>query len=58
MTTATSCPECDVDVHVDQSATEPGDLMVCDGCGAELEVLDIEQPRLALAAPVEEDWGE
>lgn len=58
MITATPCPECDADVPVDQSGTEPGDLLVCEGCGAELEVLDVKNPRLAVAAAVEEDWGE
>jgi alpha-aminoadipate carrier protein LysW len=57
-TVATSCPECDADVPVDQSRTETGDLLVCEDCGAELEVLDAAHPRLGLAPPVEEDWGE
>jgi alpha-aminoadipate/glutamate carrier protein LysW len=58
MTVATACPECDADVAVDTEQTEAGDLLVCGDCGVELEVLDTNAPRLGLAPPVEEDWGE
>jgi alpha-aminoadipate/glutamate carrier protein LysW len=58
MTVAAPCPECDAQVAVDSAGTETGDLVVCDDCGAELEVLDAGAPRLGLAPPVEEDWGE
>ncbi|HET6214017.1 MAG TPA: hypothetical protein VFE14_14225 [Micromonosporaceae bacterium] len=58
MTVAAPCPECDAEVAVDSESTEAGDMLVCDDCGAELEVLDAQVPRLGLAPPVEEDWGE
>jgi alpha-aminoadipate/glutamate carrier protein LysW len=58
MTLTAPCPECDAQVPVSADGTEVGDLLVCDDCGAELEVLDASQPRLGIAPPVEEDWGE
>ncbi|HZN16717.1 MAG TPA: hypothetical protein VFB84_00730 [Micromonosporaceae bacterium] len=58
MTVAAPCPECDAQVAVDPGGVETGDMLVCDDCGAELEVLDAAEPRLGLAPPVEEDWGE
>lgn len=58
MTVAAPCPECDADVAVDSDSTEAGDLLACDDCGAELEVLESSPPRLGLAPAVEEDWGE
>jgi alpha-aminoadipate carrier protein LysW len=58
MTVAAPCPECDAEVALGSDGTETGDLLVCDDCGAELEVLDASLPRLGIAPPVEEDWGE
>jgi alpha-aminoadipate carrier protein LysW len=52
------CPECDAAVAVDGSKNEVGDMLICDDCGAELEVLEVGPPRLGIAPPVEEDWGE
>jgi alpha-aminoadipate carrier protein LysW len=58
MAVAAPCPECDAEVPVGADSTEVGDVLVCNDCGAELEVLDAAGPRLGLAPPVEEDWGE
>jgi alpha-aminoadipate carrier protein LysW len=58
MTVAAPCPECDAEVTLDSGGTETGDMLVCDDCGAELEVLEASPPRLGVAPPVEEDWGE
>jgi alpha-aminoadipate/glutamate carrier protein LysW len=58
MTVAALCPECDAQVAVDSDGTEIGDLLACVDCGAELEVLEASPPRLGIAPPVEEDWGE
>jgi alpha-aminoadipate carrier protein LysW len=57
-TAAAPCPECDAEVAVQTDSVQVGDLLICEDCGAELEVLDPTVPQLGLAPPVEEDWGE
>ncbi|MCL4170106.1 UNVERIFIED_CONTAM: hypothetical protein GTU68_009122 [Idotea baltica] len=34
------------------------EILPCEGCGAELEVMSLEPFTLELAPEVEEDWGE
>jgi len=51
-----TCPECDAHVPLDGAIV--GEIVFCPDCGAELEVLDLENATLALAPEVEEDWGE
>ena len=51
------CPMCREELVL------PGELLVteileCDSCGAELEVMALRPLVLALAPEVEEDWGE
>ena len=53
----TSCPESEVDVPVDTDL-EAGEIILCEECGAELEVVNEDPPELALAPDEEEDWGE
>lgn len=51
------CPDCAGTV----SFTRPplnGEIIVCDDCGLELEVISREPLRLEAAPEVEEDWGE
>jgi alpha-aminoadipate carrier protein LysW len=50
------CPECDADVNVRDAIV--GEIIFCSDCNAELEVINVEQPEVALAPEVEEDWGE
>jgi len=50
------CPECEAEVIL--QGVMVGEIIYCLDCNAELEVLDIEQPAVALAPQVEEDWGE
>ena len=50
------CPECAAAVTVD-GAVE-GELLHCPECGADVEVVSLEPPTLALAPMEEEDWGE
>lgn len=37
----TSCPECSEDVYVD-AESEQGDLVTCEECGSELEVVGLD----------------
>ncbi len=52
-----SCPVCDAEVAT-QDDTVVGELMTCDDCGCELEVLSLEPLKLGEAPEAEEDWGE
>ena len=42
-----SCPECDEDVYVDADS-EQGDVVSCDECGANLEVVGLDPIELDL----------
>ena len=50
------CPECDAEVSVEGLLV--GEIIYCSDCNAELEVVNVEKPEVALAPQVEEDWGE
>ena len=52
----TTCPECEADLNL--QGLMIGEILYCPDCNAELEVLNVEQPKVALAPQVEEDWGE
>jgi alpha-aminoadipate/glutamate carrier protein LysW len=52
-----TCPECNADVALAADTLE-SEIVVCPDCGAELEVISVDPPELALAPEVEEDWGE
>jgi alpha-aminoadipate/glutamate carrier protein LysW len=52
----TNCPECETGIAV--GGLLVGELIYCPECNAELEVLRLEPPAVALAPQVEEDWGE
>ena len=61
MTDATAitaaCPECDAAVAFTRAPLS-GQVVVCTGCSAELEVTGTSPVTLELAPEVEEDWGE
>jgi alpha-aminoadipate carrier protein LysW len=46
-----TCPECEADVHVDTDA-DKGDIVACEECGTELEVVGLDPVELDI---VEED---
>jgi alpha-aminoadipate carrier protein LysW len=50
------CPECAAAVSLDGAVV--GELLRCQECGADLEVLALNPPALGLAPSEEEDWGE
>jgi alpha-aminoadipate carrier protein LysW len=35
-----SCPECDETLEIDEETIEEGEIIICPGCGAELEVME------------------
>ena len=51
------CPICAGQVQVASDAIA-GEVLVCDDCGAELEVLETHPAKLAEAPAAEEDWGQ
>jgi alpha-aminoadipate carrier protein LysW len=42
-----SCPECENDLDIEMDEVEEGDVVVCDECGTEYEVVGIEPLELA-----------
>ena len=52
----THCPECEAEIAVKDLIV--GEIIYCQDCSAELEVLRLEPPSISLAPQVEEDWGE
>lgn len=52
-----SCPECSAEFELGSDTME-GEIVVCPDCGVELEVVSLDPPKLDVAPPVEEDWGE
>lgn len=51
------CPECGA-IVVDNPEYEEGEIIDCEDCGLELEVVGVEPLELGLAPEEEEDWGE
>jgi alpha-aminoadipate carrier protein LysW len=50
----TACPECEEDVYVDPES-EQGDIVTCDECGAELEVVGLDPVELDLYEEKDDD---
>ena len=50
------CPECANEIE--NNNFELGELIVCDDCGSELEVIGVEPLALEPAPMEDEDWGE
>lgn len=51
------CPECGAIITLAR-APIAGEVIRCNDCGAELEVIETDPLRVELAPEVEEDWGE
>lgn len=52
-----TCPECGSSLELDYDVVE-GEIVECEDCGAELEVVSSNPLELDLAPEEEEDWGE
>ena len=57
MESAPLCPECDAEVDIPSDAME-NELIACEDCGSELEIMNLNPLTLELAPEIEEDWGE
>lgn len=52
-----TCPDCGAEVDLDYDVVE-GELVECDECGADLEVISSNPLEFDRAPEEEEDWGE
>ncbi len=50
-----SCPECETELDIEVDEVEEGDIIACEECGTEFEVVGVEPLELAR---VEEDIEE
>ena len=57
MNRTAECPVCGADVELAADAVQ-GELLTCDECGSELEIIKLDPPELAEAPQEEEDWGQ
>lgn len=55
--TAVLCPECEAHLTLPAGVIS-GEIIVCQDCGVELEVISADPITLALAPQEAEDWGE
>lgn len=51
------CPECGSEVRLPTDVVE-NEVLTCNTCGVELEVVSLSPLKVALAPEEEEDWGE
>lgn len=51
-----NCPECGA--QVEDNGYELGELIICEDCGSELEVIGTNPLEVDLAPMEDEDWGE
>jgi len=51
------CPVCAAEIKLAKDAMA-GELIVCDDCGAELEIVGLDPVKLDEAPSAEEDWGQ
>lgn len=51
------CPVCAAEVELAADAIA-GELLVCEDCGAELELKNLDPVALEEAPAAEEDWGQ
>jgi alpha-aminoadipate/glutamate carrier protein LysW len=51
------CPECAAPLAM-PTDTLQGEILSCEECAADLEIIALEPLCLALAPEVDEDWGE
>ena len=52
-----TCPECEGEVTLTDNFEE-GEILSCDECGLDLEIISTDPIELNLAPEEDEDWGE
>ena len=53
-----SCPECENELDIEVDEIEEGDIVVCDECGLEFEVVSVELLELARLEDGDDDEDE
>jgi len=53
----TACPECSEDVYVDADS-EQGDVVTCDECGTDLEIVGLDPIELDIHEDTGDDFKE
>ncbi len=53
-----TCPECDSEIDVDEYEVDKGEVLTCDNCGSNLEVISTSPLELELAPEEDEDEDE
>ncbi|HLL73660.1 MAG TPA: hypothetical protein VK421_00065 [Pyrinomonadaceae bacterium] len=51
------CPECEADVYVETDA-DKGDVVACDECGTDLEIVGLDPIELDIVEDDDEDLGD
>ena len=51
------CIECGSSITLPEGTVE-NEILDCEACGVELEVVNIDPPTIELAPEEQEDWGE
>jgi alpha-aminoadipate carrier protein LysW len=51
------CPRCETELSVPPDSVL-SEILVCDECQSELEIISLDPVEVVLAPEVEEDWGE
>ena len=41
-----SCPECEADLEVEEASLSAGEMLVCPGCGVEIEIRETDPLEL------------
>ena len=52
-----NCPVCAAELDL-PAGTEEGEILPCEECGSDLEVVSLDPPKVETAPEEEEDWGE
>jgi lysine biosynthesis protein LysW len=52
------CPDCAVEIDVDEDEIEEGEILTCPECEAELEVVQIHPVRVNVISDEDEEEGE
>ena len=53
-----SCPECENELDIEEDEVEEGDVVACEECGTEFEVVGVEPLELARVDEEEEEEDE